>query len=157
MTWLAILTWAIEDTWLLIQGWEVGSWTTVITDFSAPMIDAWWVSWAFTMLKDMVLGFLSALRPLIKLLLILIVILALLYIWALWFSGRLASKQRKKVQADIPDDYKEYKEVGSKVVIENMLDYGSVYDPEYEKMLEEEAINENTPPDSDVIVLDDVE
>lgn len=135
MTWEELLTGAIVDTWIVVQWW---TWLVENTDIwfslwnTSLLSGVWWLfKWLFL-----------AILPFIKWLLIWLVILLVLYIFVLFLFSYLTKRKRKKVQNDIPPEYKEYKEIWKEIIVSNMYHYWDVYDPEMEKEIEKEKENQ---------------
>lgn len=125
MTWEELLTWAIIDTWIVIQGstWQIIN-NTIENSFGDPSL----LSWVFALFKWLFV----AVLPIIKWLWIILVVLLMLYILVLLVFTFLTKREKKKVKNDISQEHREFKEIWKQMVVRNMLEYGSVYDPKYE-------------------------
>lgn len=125
MTWEELLTWAIIDTWIVIQGstWQIIN-NTIENSFGDPSL----LSWVFALFKWLFV----AVLPIIKWLWIVLVVLLVLYILVLLVFTFLTKREKKKVKNDISQEHREFKEIWKQMVVSNMLEYWSVYNPEYE-------------------------
>ncbi len=121
MTWEELLTWEIVEnlTWTIQNIWFWGD----------PQF--------LKMMWGLVKSFVVWLRPLVRILLIVLVVLLVIYIIVLLVFNYLTKKQKKKVQDDIPEEYKEFKKIWKYEVVNNMYDYWSVYNPDQQKIVDE--------------------